>query len=65
MTTNVGIVTLMSKINFMQSCVEHEKSFITLEKKLNYCQIHTVEVVDIDSNTDTLSEESEDFGSVF
>ena len=29
MPTIVGIITLMSRKNFMLSCVEHEKSFIT------------------------------------
>ena len=29
MPTIVGILTFMSKINFVLSCVEHEKSFIT------------------------------------
>ena len=29
MSTIVGIFTFMSKINFMLSCVEYEKSFIT------------------------------------
>ena len=29
MPTIVGILTLMSRKNFMLSCVEHEKSFIT------------------------------------
>ena len=30
MPTIVGILTFMSRINFMLSSVEHEKSFITL-----------------------------------
>ena len=30
MPTTVGILTFMSRINFVLSCVEHEKSFITL-----------------------------------
>ena len=29
MPTNVGILTFMSRINFMLSQAEHEKSFIT------------------------------------
>ena len=29
MPTIVGILTFMSRINFVLSCVEHEKSFIT------------------------------------
>ena len=29
MPTIVGILTIMSRKNFMLSCVEHEKSFIT------------------------------------
>ena len=31
MPTIVGILTFMSRINFVLSCVEYEKSFITLE----------------------------------
>ena len=34
MPTVVGILTFMSKKNFMLSWVEHEKSFITLEPNL-------------------------------
>ena len=30
MSINVGILTFMSSKNVMLSCVEHEKSFITL-----------------------------------
>ena len=30
MPTIVGILTFMSRINFVLSCVEHGKSFITL-----------------------------------
>ena len=29
MPTTVGILTCMSRINFVLSCVEHEKSFMT------------------------------------
>ena len=31
MPTIVGILTFMSRINFVLSCVEHERTFITSE----------------------------------
>ena len=37
MTTNIGIFTFMSRINFMLSGVEHEKSFITSGPVHQYC----------------------------
>ena len=37
MPTIVGILTFMSRINFVLSCVEYEKSFITLGPVLIVC----------------------------
>ena len=34
MPTVVGILTFISRISFMLSCVEHGKSFITLRQNL-------------------------------
>ena len=45
MQTIVGILTFMTMINFMLSCVEHEKSFITSDSgsklfvQVNYQQM--------------------------
>ena len=38
----VGILTFMSRKNFMLSCVEHEKSFITSGPGLNWVHPGTV-----------------------